>query len=768
MPTCSSGVLQWLVTPSNLAKALENAGDADREAYGVAARRCAASNGPVGFPFQVVGLTRGVLGEELCTPTLLPPATRKRAAETGVSQPVILLALGQEDGVGDMAAAVFAVLRKVSLLDMYQLVADKGNAPVQDAYLRQPLSCSLDSVVTVLGGTMKVAADVLSPLLWFVCAPAAVDQEPDTSASGSMIGSADDVVTSVLLPEGLAKGALGPVLARAAQENLDLTSIRLVFPSKKHYERSRSFTVSVVPGGCPILVLGFRGFRAVERWSLAVGPEDPAVAKRTDPNSLRALYGTDRKRNLLTNSRSLERNRRESQWYFSLGHDMEVDDASSTAQLPALVMASKYAVSCTTMVLRAGVPGSFVARVVSLCLRSGFILKAFRRSRLEPAHLSAVGLPSWISLKDSAPPPVCLAWAAENAVTRLLRLVPAIERIVEDAGVADLLDDSCVLTSPPRQPAHRASPETGGAASGFATCSQLVALARSADVSRRCGIHLDLNEGPECIDRLRMSSRLVDMPTRFVVAKEMPQTVCAVVTPDAVTDATAMSDIFEALFRGTGAELLGAKLLTWLPPHVAAEMCPFTKDHYLWEEFHEHVENGPVFVLALRMYDGLESVAKLIGPLPGSGSLAFVDRSTLPGSQTLRAKFAVDSVRCAILAPADAKQTLRLLASIFEDEELAWPPSSNGPLALVPPPPACENVIDTLKAEAEGPPPLRTLALIKAEARHNFSKVLKYVKRHNFRIVAVKMLVPTPGAPRAQRLQEAGILALTFIVRAEN
>ena len=61
MPTCSSGVLQWLVTPSNLAKALENAGDADREAYGVAARRCAASNGPVGFPFQVVGLTRGVL-----------------------------------------------------------------------------------------------------------------------------------------------------------------------------------------------------------------------------------------------------------------------------------------------------------------------------------------------------------------------------------------------------------------------------------------------------------------------------------------------------------------------------------------------------------------------------------------------------------------------------------------------------------------------------------------------------------------------------------
>ena len=164
------------------------------------------------------------------------------------------------------------------------------------------------------------------------------------------------------------------------------------------------------------------------------------------------------------------------------------------------------------------------------------------------------------------------------------------------------------------------------------------------------------------------------------------------------------------------------------------------------------MENGPVFVLALRMYDGLESVAKLIGPLPGSGSLAFVDRSTLPGSQTLRAKFAVDSVRCAILAPADAKQTLRLLASIFEDEELAWPPSSSGPLALVPPPPACENVIDTLKAEAEGPPPLRTLALIKAEARHNFSKVLKYVKRHNFRIVAVKMLIPTPGAPCAQWL----------------
>ncbi len=41
----------------------------------------------------------------------------------------------------------------------------------------------------------------------------------------------------------------------------------------------------------PILALCLRGTFARSLWLDAVGPSDPALARRTDPNSLCALYG---------------------------------------------------------------------------------------------------------------------------------------------------------------------------------------------------------------------------------------------------------------------------------------------------------------------------------------------------------------------------------------------------------------------------------------------------------------------------------------------
>jgi nucleoside-diphosphate kinase len=570
-------------------------------------------------------------------------------------------------------------------------------------------------------------------------------------------------VISVLRPEAVGKGALGHILARLADENIDLTSIRMLFPSAEHYERSRAFTTALAPGGYPIIVVGGRGHKAVERWSEAVGPEDPFVAKRTDPCTLRAKYGIDRKRNLMSNSRSTERNRRENQWYFSLSHDVELDERSCAAVLPAIPMMVSYPVTSSTLVLRAGVPGSFVAKVVSLCLQNGFRLSAFRRSMLEPSSSQHVGLPAWINIKGTTPPPVCLQWTAENAVVRLLRLGPALSKLAEDAGVVAMVEEMCTLTPPPKQPSHRGA----GSKAVFETWGDVLAIVRTLDGAQRCGVHLDLNQGPECIDRVRFSSRLADMPSRFTMpqdlAKEMLQAVCVVITPDAVTDAVAMSHIFEALFVNTGAELLGAKLLTWLPEHASAEMCPFPKDHYMRDEFLEHMEAGPVMVIAVRMINGLERIHKMVGPLPGTGALAMTDGSRRGGSsppsaspsQSLRARFAVDGVRCAVVPCNDAKHALRLMACVFEDDELSWPARATGPGAMVPPP-TCEDVIEALKAEADGPSVLRTIAIVKPEARHNFAKILKYVRRGDFKIVGAKMLAPSPVG-RVHELLFAGV-----------
>lgn len=91
---------------------------------------------------------------------------------------------------------------------------------------------------------------------------------------------------------------------------------------------------------------------------------------------------------------------------------------------------------------------------------------------------------------------------------------------------------------------------------------------------------------------------------------------------------------------------------------------------------------------------------------------------------------------------SDAKHAVRLMACIFEDDELSWPSGTNDSGALMPPPES-ENVIEALKAEADGPKPLRTVALVKPEAKHNFAKILKYVRRGGFEIVCAKMITPT-------------------------
>jgi len=645
-PALVAGILQWLLTPASLATALETASRNEREAYGVASASAAKGGRLPGFALQAVGLCRAALSQDLCMPSLLPPATQKHQAQSGTPGPVVMVALtASAVPAPGLADAVKEALDSVSLADLS--MEDQGSSSAQDTYLNVPMTASLKSVVSVISGKSAVSPTIKSPLFWFMCTPAVVG---DGDVSGPVNGSPDDAVCTVIRPEAVANGAIGHILMRLANENIDLTSLRMLYPSQEHYERSRPFTSAVVPGGCPLIVLGSRGYKAVERWSEAVGPEDPFVAKRTDPTSLRAKYGSDRKNNLLTCSRSVERNRREVEWYFSLAHDIEVDESTSAALLPSIPMVLPYAFTSTTLVLRAGVPGFFIAQVMSFCLRKGFALSAFRRAKLEPNAGQHVGLPAWINIKGVSPPPVCLQFTAENAVARLLRLGPELERMAEESGVATMFEEECTLTPPPRQPAYRASP--GASKSVFATYANVVAIVRTLDGAQRCGVHLDLNQGPECIDRVSFSSRLADMPFRFVATKEVPQAVCVVVTPDAVTDAAAMSEIFDALFVKTGAELLGAKLLTWLPEHVSTEMCPFSKDHHLRDDFLEHIEAGPAFVIAMRMVDGLDRVQKIVGPLPGTGALALLDGvRTGPGSpaQSLRAKFAVDGVRCAVV-----------------------------------------------------------------------------------------------------------------------
>ncbi|KAK3592482.1 hypothetical protein CHS0354_014980 [Potamilus streckersoni] len=90
---------------------------------------------------------------------------------------------------------------------------------------------------------------------------------------------------------------------RLLQEGLDLAGVRLLYPTqellslpmaKPSVPVDNSDTkskVDVLNNIGPVLAIGIRGTFARSIWLDAVGPSDPALARRTDPNSLCALYG---------------------------------------------------------------------------------------------------------------------------------------------------------------------------------------------------------------------------------------------------------------------------------------------------------------------------------------------------------------------------------------------------------------------------------------------------------------------------------------------
>ena len=94
------------------------------------------------------------------------------------------------------------------------------------------------------------------------------------------------------------------VLSRALQLGLDVCGMRLLYPVSELISPAGGLTTSVAKINCdssqrsadlkqvdPIVALALRGASAHTVWLEAVGPCDPVLARRTDINSLSAMYG---------------------------------------------------------------------------------------------------------------------------------------------------------------------------------------------------------------------------------------------------------------------------------------------------------------------------------------------------------------------------------------------------------------------------------------------------------------------------------------------
>lgn len=91
------------------------------------------------------------------------------------------------------------------------------------------------------------------------------------------------------------------------------------------------FLIDQITSG-PILALILVGENARECWRQIIGPMDPAEARRTAPNSLRALYGMDKAANGFHGSESKEIMDKSINFFFPSATTLKRRPPLSTAQ----------------------------------------------------------------------------------------------------------------------------------------------------------------------------------------------------------------------------------------------------------------------------------------------------------------------------------------------------------------------------------------------------------------------------------------------------
>jgi hypothetical protein len=208
-------------------------------------------------------------------------------------------------------------------------------------------------------------------------------------SSSEAAAAAEPETTITLLkrePGSMQRSHLQRVLGRIDDECIDLVGLRLVYPDWKQAAAIGDAATFAPRAGKASLVLGLRAIGARERWLAAVGPEDPFVARQTDPRSLRALLGTSREENLLACDRG------GSGWgkhalplYFggrvtpAPRDPAEALDVAAAGGSPALLPALVPLMESTAMLLLTPSPPSAMQACLHAAVSRGFAVRGFGR-----------------------------------------------------------------------------------------------------------------------------------------------------------------------------------------------------------------------------------------------------------------------------------------------------------------------------------------------------------------------------------------------------
>lgn len=116
----------------------------------------------------------------------------------------------------------------------------------------------------------------------------------------------------VVKPDGVGSGHIPTILRAIATANIAVIAVKFVLMTdeviRKYYNKFESESqfetfVNFMKSG-PSLLIFCEGSNSINRLQNMIGPSNPSVAKKENPSSIRALYGTDHIRNVCDTSGS--------------------------------------------------------------------------------------------------------------------------------------------------------------------------------------------------------------------------------------------------------------------------------------------------------------------------------------------------------------------------------------------------------------------------------------------------------------------------------
>ena len=118
----------------------------------------------------------------------------------------------------------------------------------------------------------------------------------------------------IVKPDAFEKGATGKIIDRFIEEGFTLRALKLFrFTEEKakqfyivHKERPFYGELVEFMTSGPVVAAVLEGENAIQRVRDIIGPTDSEEARKTSPNSIRALFGTDKGKNAIHASDSPE------------------------------------------------------------------------------------------------------------------------------------------------------------------------------------------------------------------------------------------------------------------------------------------------------------------------------------------------------------------------------------------------------------------------------------------------------------------------------